>query len=578
MRKIRVKLGEIRGSVMLILLMVVVIISIIAFLVLAASHYNNKISSNERHRKRAFYVAESGAMMAIDSLNNNDQIHGIIYTDEPTNGGSFSVEILDSSDVTWLSSDERIIRSIGVSRNGVRRLEYRIKYAVLGYGDIPGPLYIEAEEPAFPGNVFTVQGGDHQWGDAIYNIPVPPGEHRAAVSTIHDSSSIVDAIGMRADQVFTVDDFGNVIEGSVNPQHDTLDLEALAAAYAGPNGELADTIGWVAGAFPNDYKVSYLDGDFTVAGGGHVPSGGSSQYPCPNCNGTGVVTCWGCDGTGYEWQSEACPDCNGTGLIGCATCDSLGYLVCPDCAGTGGTAIMCDSCLGTGIYGCAICAGTGDCPICHGTGISKTAGLVWWSCYRCGTGGKNDPPGTGLCPDCSGTGGVSCPFCGGTGVDPTSGCPTCGGSGSIICPDCVGLGYTPCPTCGGSGGVGPSRICNVCGGPGTQVCPWCLGAGTVNEEGGGQGPGGTLGAGVLVVTGNLHISGQFEYSGLIIVLGEVSVDITGGGQGVHIWGSLLCQSVDFKINGNADICWSSQVLQNLPDRPAGYQVQSVTEY
>ena len=567
---------------MLIILMVVIIISGVALMVLAVSHFNDKMSSNERYRKKAFYIAESGAMMGIDSLNNNMQVHGVIFNEYSTTGGFFTVEVFDSTDFQWLQWDHRIVRSIGKSRNAVRRMEYVVGEAAFGFNNIPGPLYIEAEDPAFPGNVFTVQGGDHHWGDAIYNIPVPHGDHRPAISTIHDSLSIVAAIGNRADQVFTVDDFGNVIEGSVRPLYDTLDLEALAAAYAGPNGELADTIGWVTGAFPNDYKVSYLEGDFTLAGGGHSPSGGSGQYPCPNCNGTGVVPCWGCDGTGYEYQAETCHTCNGTGLIGCMTCDSLGYLVCPDCGGTGGEAIMCDSCLGTGIYGCAVCAGTGECPICHGTGISKTAGSNWWSCYYCGNGEKNGTPGDGLCPACIGTGGVSCIYCGGTGVDPTSGCSTCGGSGSITCPDCDGLGYTPCPTCGGSGGVGDSRICNVCKdskvGTGLMVCPWCVGAGTVNEEGGGPGPGGTLGAGVLVVTGNLHISGQFEFSGLVIVLGEVSVDITGGGQGCHIWGSLLCQSTDFKINGNADIVWSSQVLEAIEQKSAGFQVISVTEY
>lgn len=563
---------------MLIVIMVVIIISIISLLVLAASQYNTKLTANERHRKRAFYIAESGAMMAIDSLNRNDQINGVIYTNEPMDGGTFSVEVYDSSNFAWLAQDERLIRSLGVSRNAVRRLEYVVKFAVMGYDQIPGPLYIEAPTPHFAGNVFTVQGGDHHWGDAIYNIPVPPGDHRRSVATIHDSSSIISAIGSHSDQIFTVDAAGNYIEGSVWPNRDTLDLEALAAAFAGEHGELADTIGWVIGAFPNDYKVSYLDGDFTIAGGGHTPSGGSGLYTCPNCEGTGIINCWGCQGTGYEWLARDCPNCLGTGKVGCATCDSLGYFTCPDCGGTGGTPVACDSCLGSGIYGCLVCDGTGVCPICNGTGISKTAGGNYWSCYRCGDGQKNGVVGTGLCPDCGGTGGIPCPYCSGTGVDPSSGCATCGGTGIIPCSDCAGTGKIDCPVCGGTGGIGSDRICHVCNGTGTQVCPWCIGSGLVSEEGGGHGAKGTLGAGVLVVTGNLHISGQFEFSGLIIVLGEVSVDITGGGQGVHIWGSLLCKSVDFKIAGNADICWCREALEMLPTRPAGFQVMSVMEY
>ena len=111
-----------------------------------------------------------------------------------------------------------------------------------------------------------------------------------------------------------------------------------------------------------------------------------------------------------------------------------------------------------------------------------------------------------------------------------------------------------------------------------MTCPCCAGVGTVPETGGGQGPSGTYGAGVLVIEGDLHISGQFEWTGLIICLGDVSVDITGGGQGIHIYGSLLCRSVDFKINGNADICWCSDALKRLEPRKAGFQVASVIEY
>ena len=563
---------------MFIVIMVVVIISVISLLVLAASHFNSKLSSNERYRKKAFYIAESGAMMAIDSINNNEQVHGTIYNKSPITGGVFTADVFDSTDFPWLTWDERLIKSVGQSRNAVRRLEYIVRKATFGFHNIPGPLYIEAKDPHFAGNVFTVQGGDHHWGDNIYNIPVPPGDHRRAISTIHDSTSFVAAMGSNKDQIFTVDDTGAFIEGSVLPLYDTLDLEALAAAYAGPNGELADTIGAVIGEFPNNYKVSYLDGDFVVAGGGHVPSSGGSQHPCPNCHGTGHVVCWGCNGSGYELEAETCPNCNGTGVIGCTTCDSLGYLVCPTCGGTGGSPETCDSCNGTGIYGCPDCDSSGICPVCHGTGYWKTAGSNKWSCYFCGTGGKNDPPGTGICPTCNGTGGISCPYCGGTGVKPGTGCPTCGGTGVIPCPDCDGTGYVQCPVCGGTGGIGDSRICHVCNGTGVMTCPWCGGTGTVSDEGGGHGPAGTLGAGVLVVTGNLHISGQFEFSGLIIVLGTVDVDITGGGQGVHIWGSMLCHSVDFKIAGNADIVWCREALEILPEKSAGYQVVSVTEY
>jgi len=569
------------GSVLFIVIMVLIVVSLMGILILTMSHYNNKLAGNEARRKRAFYIAESGAMEAILLLNASPDTVGQIYADQSTPGGSYTVAIYDSTTFSWLPPEERIIRSIGKSRNAVRRLEYRVVPAVLDYiGDIPGPLYIESPSPQFAGNTFTVQGPDHHFGMPDYYIPTPPGDPRAAVTTIHDSTSITDAIGNRDDQVYSLKDDTTIVNCSINPDHDTLDLEALADIFAGPNGEFADTINWVYGQYPNNPKVCYFPGDIVLAGGGHSGGGGGS-VPCENCNGTGTLTCYGCNGSGYEWFEPAvtCPDCGGDGIVGCATCDSLGFFVCPDCGGTGGSPIACDSCEGTGIYGCIECYGTGVCPICGGSGISKSNKTTYWSCYRCGDGEKNGVIGTGVCPDCGGLGGVSCPFCGGTGVDPSSGCATCGGTGQIRCPDSCDNGYFQCSTCGGKGGIGGvARVCKVCGGSGTVNCIYCDGNGTLPEQGGGPGPAGTLGAGVLVVRGDMHISGQFEWTGLIICLGEVSVDMTGGGQGIHIWGSLLCKSVDFKIAGNADICWCSDALKRLKPKNAGWQVTAVTEY
>ncbi len=482
--------------------------------------------------------------------------------------------------MSWIDPEDRIIRSIGKSRNAVRRLEYRVTPSRLGYGDIPGPLYIESPDPHFAGNTFTVQGPDHHFGMQDYYIPDPPGDHRAAVATIHDSVSITTAIGNRDDQLFTLHDDSVLYSPSICPDHDTLDLEALADIYAGPNGEYADTFDWCYGQYPNNYKVCYYPGDMIVAGSGHS-GGGGSQVPCQNCGGTGTIVCYGCDGSGYEWlqPGTVCPDCGGDGVIGCTTCDSVGYFICPDCGGTGGAATACDSCDGTGIYGCIECYGTGDCPICGGTGIYRQNKKHYWSCYRCGDGQMDGVIGDGICPHCNGTGGIGCPFCDSTGVDPSSGCETCDGTGVITCTDCGGDGYLVCPTCGGTGGIGGvSRTCAVCGGDGWKTCPYCKGLGTLPKGSSGAGPAGTVGAGVLVVRGDMKISGQFEWTGLIICLGEVNVEMTGGGQGIHIWGSLLCRSVDFKIAGNADLCWCSAALKNIEPRSAGFQIASVIEY
>ncbi|RKZ29120.1 hypothetical protein DRQ36_09310 [bacterium] len=565
-----------RGSITLIVLLVLVLVSLIGIIAITASYYNSKLAGNEIRRKRAFYIAEQGAMAAIETLNVVDSLHGVIFSDYAVAGGSYTVEVFDSTDYPWLGELERIVKSIGKHGNAVRRLEYRLVPTTLGYNNIPGPLYIEAPNPQFSGNVFTVQGSDHHYGDPNYYIPTPPGDPKPAVGTIQDSASLAAAIGMHGDQIFTCDDTGAVIEDAFVFDQDTFDLQALADIYAGPNGEFADTINYIAGMYPNDYKVSYFPGDCMVSGGGHT-GGGGAQITCPNCGGTGVISCYGCNGSGYELQGTGCPFCGGTGVVTCSFCGGVGHFTCPDCGGTGGNPVACDSCEGTGIYGCKECGGTGICPICHGTGYWKESGPNKWSCYRCGTGGKNDPPGTGICPTCGGTGGIPCPFCGGTGIDTTTWCSTCGGTGVIPCDSCGGTGVVICDSCGGTGGTG-ARICHVCGGSGTITCPYCNGLGTIPEEGCGAGPAGTIGAGVLVVCGDLHISGQFEFVGLVIVLGEVSTDITGGGQGCHIWGALLSRTVDFKISGNSDICWCSDALKRLKPRMAGYQVASVIEY
>ena len=75
-----------------------------------------------------------------------------------------------------------------------------------------------------------------------------------------------------------------------------------------------------------------------------------------------------------------------------------------------------------------------------------------------------------------------------------------------------------------------------------------------------------VGAGVLVVDGTLEMAGQFEFTGLVIVKGDVTV--TGGGQGTHIWGSLLVNEtvslIDaFKVEGQADIYYSTEALEGV---------------
>ncbi|MBN2713406.1 MAG: hypothetical protein JXR97_13380 [Planctomycetes bacterium] len=75
--------------------------------------------------------------------------------------------------------------------------------------------------------------------------------------------------------------------------------------------------------------------------------------------------------------------------------------------------------------------------------------------------------------------------------------------------------------------------------------------------------GGTLaghveGGGILIIDGDLHISGQMTFYGIVIVLGEV--DITGGGNwDTHVYGSTLAKTMG-KMTGNADVWWSSEAV------------------
>jgi len=72
------------------------------------------------------------------------------------------------------------------------------------------------------------------------------------------------------------------------------------------------------------------------------------------------------------------------------------------------------------------------------------------------------------------------------------------------------------------------------------------------------------GAGALVIDGNLTLSGQFLFVGLVIVRGDVR--IKGGGGGTHVYGSTLVgQSLtaidpEVTVSGTADLIYSSWAL------------------
>ena len=59
-------------------------------------------------------------------------------------------------------------------------------------------------------------------------------------------------------------------------------------------------------------------------------------------------------------------------------------------------------------------------------------------------------------------------------------------------------------------------------------------------------------------------TGGFTWWGMVLVLGDMN--LTGGGAGIHIYGSTLCQgslSGDQTISGQADLLYSSLALSRL---------------
>ncbi len=74
------------------------------------------------------------------------------------------------------------------------------------------------------------------------------------------------------------------------------------------------------------------------------------------------------------------------------------------------------------------------------------------------------------------------------------------------------------------------------------------------------------GGGVLLVEGDLVISGQFTWYGLVLCLGDV--DFVGGGAGIHIYGGVMTQgdiATSGSVSGNADIYYSSTTINRISD-------------
>lgn len=145
---------------------------------------------------------------------------------------------------------------------------------------------------------------------------------------------------------------------------------------------------------------------------------------CSHCDGTGQEDCDDCDGDGWVWVD--CRACNGTGRytlrngydVECRVCHGSGHHHKEDCWNCDGTGLVdCHVCDGSGR--CQKCDGDGhvECRACHGTGkCGKCKGKGKLKCRNC--------KGTGLCPSCKGSQTIPCRRCLGSGYYQSFKCVT----------------------------------------------------------------------------------------------------------------------------------------------------------
>ena len=95
--------------------------------------------------------------------------------------------------------------------------------------------------------------------------------------------------------------------------------------------------------------------------------------------------------------------------------------------------------------------------------------------------------------------------------------------------------------------------------------------------------GSTSGYGVLVVTGNLILNGDFTWHGLVLVIGAALTTENGGGQG-QITGSMYVGNTSgaastFTWNGGGgngiqyDHCWADDLLSKFPPNASDQPLQ-----
>lgn len=356
---------------------------------------------------------------------------------------------------------------------------------------------------------------------------------------------------------------------------------------------------------------------------GVVPADPANPVPCPDCGGDGLteIDCATCGGIG---RTQDCATCLNAGEIKdtCPECDGCGRKTnsgapgteCKKCGGAAPGCKFCDTI-------CLKCAGTGEvmtdcpdcavCPDCNGDGTEET------TCVTCNGTGSGEADQT-ACATCGGDGLVAADFpngqvdevawrdpnstndkpavqypgtydqlTGGADVDWTalvtedaSGNEQTGAAatstgdidlrmlaeafvGDLDSPDLNRLdnAYGVDASVDNIDTLKKASDDGILGDTETFKITYYKGdADTVAGVNGG--------GGVLIVNGDLHISGKFKWYGLVIVLGETR--ITGGGNDKHIFGSLMgAEFIDdtnyeeFDMTGNADIFWCQEAIDKV---------------
>ena len=110
------------------------------------------------------------------------------------------------------------------------------------------------------------------------------------------------------------------------------------------------------------------------------------EVTCSTWNGSGLIVCQYCHGTGTDTTPHPCTQCGGRGYTytQCILCGVYGDEVCKNCGGTGKNKVECIYCGGSGTIKSGICHHCDimkgykqQCPTCYGSGVVKKQRIVY---------------------------------------------------------------------------------------------------------------------------------------------------------------------------------------------------------